>query len=221
MSNANLKEDLRALVAEIAEKDEIPDGATFKELGIDSMMGVEIVAADRAAVPDQDRGRRARGLQGSRRRLRARREEARGEDRDGRPPNKTSTAQAFSHDCVDLRHHVHRVGREARRAPRPRGGRSSSRSRAPRAATCASSRARSRSRGARGPARRGSRATSASSAVHTWNSAMTSSPRPAVLARAERERTGVEPEADRHLEGELVLRHAGRAARPGLARPNA
>jgi acyl carrier protein len=45
MSNANLKEELRALVAEIAEKDEIPDGATFKELGIDSMMGVEIVAA--------------------------------------------------------------------------------------------------------------------------------------------------------------------------------
>jgi acyl carrier protein len=45
MSQANLKEDLRALVAEIAEKDEIPDGATFKELGIDSMMGVEIVAA--------------------------------------------------------------------------------------------------------------------------------------------------------------------------------
>jgi acyl carrier protein len=45
MSNANLKEDLRALVAEIAEKDEIPDGATFKDLGIDSMMGVEIVAA--------------------------------------------------------------------------------------------------------------------------------------------------------------------------------
>jgi acyl carrier protein len=49
MSNPNaslkLREDLRALVAEIAEKDEIPDGATFKELGIDSMMGVEIVAA--------------------------------------------------------------------------------------------------------------------------------------------------------------------------------
>ena len=44
-SHENLKEDLRALVAEIAEKDEIPDGATFKELGIDSMMGVEIVAA--------------------------------------------------------------------------------------------------------------------------------------------------------------------------------
>ena len=45
MSYETLKEDLRALVAEIAEKDEIPDGATFKDLGIDSMMGVEIVAA--------------------------------------------------------------------------------------------------------------------------------------------------------------------------------
>ena len=45
MPHTNLKEELRALVAEIAEKDEIPDGATFKDLGIDSMMGVEIVAA--------------------------------------------------------------------------------------------------------------------------------------------------------------------------------
>ena len=41
----NLKEELRALIAEIAEKDEIPDEVPFKELGIDSMMGVEIVAA--------------------------------------------------------------------------------------------------------------------------------------------------------------------------------
>ena len=41
----NLKEDLRALIAEIAEKDEIPDDTAFKDLGIDSMMGVEIVAA--------------------------------------------------------------------------------------------------------------------------------------------------------------------------------
>ena len=41
----NLREELRALVGEISEKDEIPDGSTFKELGIDSMMGVEIVAA--------------------------------------------------------------------------------------------------------------------------------------------------------------------------------
>lgn len=45
MSTPNLKEELRALIAEIAEKDEIPDDALFKDLGIDSMMGVEIVAA--------------------------------------------------------------------------------------------------------------------------------------------------------------------------------
>jgi acyl carrier protein len=45
MAKETLKEQLRELVAEIAEKNEIPDGATFKELGIDSMMGVEIVAA--------------------------------------------------------------------------------------------------------------------------------------------------------------------------------
>jgi acyl carrier protein len=42
---ANLKEELRALIAEISEKDEIPDDVSFKDLGIDSMMGVEIVAA--------------------------------------------------------------------------------------------------------------------------------------------------------------------------------
>lgn len=40
-----LKEELRSLIAEIAEIDEVPDDATFKDLGIDSMMGVEIVAA--------------------------------------------------------------------------------------------------------------------------------------------------------------------------------
>ncbi len=44
-TNEGLQEQLRALVQEIAEKDEIPDGASFKDLGIDSMMGVEIVAA--------------------------------------------------------------------------------------------------------------------------------------------------------------------------------
>ena len=42
---SNLKEELRELIAEIAEKDEIPDDVAFKDLGIDSMMGVEIVAA--------------------------------------------------------------------------------------------------------------------------------------------------------------------------------
>ncbi len=41
----NMKEELRALIAEIAEKDDVPDDVTFKDLGIDSMMGVEIVAA--------------------------------------------------------------------------------------------------------------------------------------------------------------------------------
>jgi acyl carrier protein len=41
----NLKEELRALIAEIAEVAEVPDGKHFKDLGIDSMMGVEIVAA--------------------------------------------------------------------------------------------------------------------------------------------------------------------------------
>ncbi|MDB4942729.1 MAG: hypothetical protein JWP97_2263 [Labilithrix sp.] len=44
MSNS-MKEELRALIAEIAEMDEIPDDKAFKDLGIDSMMGVEIVAA--------------------------------------------------------------------------------------------------------------------------------------------------------------------------------
>ena len=45
MSNVNLKEELRALIAEIAEIEQVPDEALFKDLGIDSMMGVEIVTA--------------------------------------------------------------------------------------------------------------------------------------------------------------------------------
>lgn len=45
MPHSKLKEELRALVAEISEIDTIPDDASFKDLGIDSMMGVEIVAA--------------------------------------------------------------------------------------------------------------------------------------------------------------------------------
>lgn len=45
MSHTNLKEELRALIAEIAEVTEVPDATHFKDLGIDSMMGVEIVAA--------------------------------------------------------------------------------------------------------------------------------------------------------------------------------
>ena len=45
MAHETLKDDLKALICEIAEKDSIPDDTHFKELGIDSMMGVEIVAA--------------------------------------------------------------------------------------------------------------------------------------------------------------------------------
>jgi acyl carrier protein len=45
MDEAKLKEELRAMIAEIAEVGEIPDDKHFKDLGIDSMMGVEIVAA--------------------------------------------------------------------------------------------------------------------------------------------------------------------------------
>jgi acyl carrier protein len=45
VSKNTLKEELRSLIAEIAEVDAIPDEALFKDLGIDSMMGVEIVAA--------------------------------------------------------------------------------------------------------------------------------------------------------------------------------
>jgi acyl carrier protein len=40
----DLREKLRAIVAEVAEIDEVPDGTPFKDLGIDSMMAIEIVA---------------------------------------------------------------------------------------------------------------------------------------------------------------------------------
>ena len=45
MSTDDLREKLRAIIAEVSEVDEIPDATPFKDLGIDSMMGVEIVAA--------------------------------------------------------------------------------------------------------------------------------------------------------------------------------
>lgn len=44
MSNEKLREELRAMIAEVSEVDEIPDETPFKELGIDSMMAVEIAA---------------------------------------------------------------------------------------------------------------------------------------------------------------------------------
>jgi acyl carrier protein len=42
--SADLKQKLRAIVAEVSEIDEIPDNTPFSELGIDSMMAIEIVA---------------------------------------------------------------------------------------------------------------------------------------------------------------------------------
>jgi len=39
-----LKEELRQIICEIAEVDEVPDGTPFADLGIDSMMAIEIVA---------------------------------------------------------------------------------------------------------------------------------------------------------------------------------
>ena len=44
MSDPELREKLRAIVAEVAEIDDVPDDAPFKSLGIDSMMAIEIVA---------------------------------------------------------------------------------------------------------------------------------------------------------------------------------
>jgi acyl carrier protein len=40
----DLREKLRSIVAEVAEVDEVPDAKPFKDLGIDSMMAIEIVA---------------------------------------------------------------------------------------------------------------------------------------------------------------------------------
>jgi acyl carrier protein len=41
---AELREALRGIVLEVAELDEVPDSKPFKDLGIDSMMAIEIVA---------------------------------------------------------------------------------------------------------------------------------------------------------------------------------
>jgi acyl carrier protein len=55
---AQLREEIRALISEIAEVDTIPDDTHFKDLGIDSMMGVEIVAAIerqyQIKIPDEE-----------------------------------------------------------------------------------------------------------------------------------------------------------------------
>ncbi|MDH5490685.1 MAG: acyl carrier protein [Myxococcales bacterium] len=40
----NLREELKEIICEVAEIDEVPDETPFSELGIDSMMAIEIVA---------------------------------------------------------------------------------------------------------------------------------------------------------------------------------
>ena len=40
----DLREKLRSIIADVSEVDEIPDDIPFKDLGIDSMMAIEIVA---------------------------------------------------------------------------------------------------------------------------------------------------------------------------------
>ena len=77
--DSKLKEELRALVAEISEVDTIPDEATFKDLGIDSMMGVEIVAAVERQYQIKIDDSRACGVSDARQSVRAGREEARRE----------------------------------------------------------------------------------------------------------------------------------------------
>ena len=42
--SAELKEKLREIVAEVAEIDEVPDAMLFADLGIDSMMAIEIIS---------------------------------------------------------------------------------------------------------------------------------------------------------------------------------
>jgi acyl carrier protein len=44
MSDAALRDKLREIISEVSEVDEIPDETPFGELGIDSMMAIEIVA---------------------------------------------------------------------------------------------------------------------------------------------------------------------------------
>ena len=58
MSHEDLRETLRGIVAEVAEIDEVPNDKPFKDLGIDSMMAIEIIAEIerryRIKVPEQE-----------------------------------------------------------------------------------------------------------------------------------------------------------------------
>jgi len=44
MSDIVLKNKLREIISEVSEVDDVPDEAPFEDLGIDSMMAIEIVA---------------------------------------------------------------------------------------------------------------------------------------------------------------------------------
>jgi len=44
MSDTVLKNKLREIISEVSEVDDVPDEAPFEDLGIDSMMAIEIVA---------------------------------------------------------------------------------------------------------------------------------------------------------------------------------
>lgn len=54
----DLKAKLRAIVAEVSEIDDIPDETPFSELGIDSMMALEIVSEVerqyKVSVPEEE-----------------------------------------------------------------------------------------------------------------------------------------------------------------------
>jgi acyl carrier protein len=56
--STELKEKLRAIVAEVSEVDTIPDDTSFADLGIDSMMAIEIVAEVerqyKVSVPEEE-----------------------------------------------------------------------------------------------------------------------------------------------------------------------
>lgn len=45
MSDGNLREEMRTLICEITELDELGDDQEFKSLGVDSMTAIEIVSA--------------------------------------------------------------------------------------------------------------------------------------------------------------------------------
>jgi acyl carrier protein len=55
---SELKEKLRAIVAEVSEIDQIPDETPFADLGIDSMMALEVVAeverTYKVSVPEEE-----------------------------------------------------------------------------------------------------------------------------------------------------------------------